>query len=158
MEIQKWKEILSPYELAVEELRIKFNHIIKENRAVGRYSPIEQVFCRVKAVSSIMDKARRKGIELDQIEEELDAIEEYLDGDEDEDDGCCCCDDDEDEDDEDVDFDYDDDVLYEVKCPVCNEIITIDEDTIAQGSVSCPKCNETLEFEVDEEESKDSCC
>ena len=41
---------------------------------------------------------------------------------------------------------------------VCNEIITIDEDTIAQGSVSCPKCNETLEFEVDEEESEDSCC
>ena len=57
-----------------------------------------------------------------------------------------------------MDFDYDDDVLYEVKCPVCNEIITIDEDTIAQGSVSCPKCNETLEFEVDEEESEDSCC
>ena len=71
MEIQKWKEILSPYELAVEELKIKFNHIIKENRASGRYSPIEQVTCRVKAVSSIMDKARRKGIPLEQVEEKI---------------------------------------------------------------------------------------
>ena len=30
MEIQMWKEILTPYDLAVEELQIKFNHIIKE--------------------------------------------------------------------------------------------------------------------------------
>ena len=33
MEIQKWREILSPYELAVDELRIKFNYIIKQNKA-----------------------------------------------------------------------------------------------------------------------------
>ena len=29
MEIQMWKEILTPYDLAVEELQVKFNHIIK---------------------------------------------------------------------------------------------------------------------------------
>lgn len=116
-----------------------------------------------KLLSAIVDMLEDVSYAISDIEadaqavsDELDQIEEELDGDEDEDDDCCCCDDD--EDDEDVDFDYDDDVLYEVKCPVCNEIITIDEDTIAQGSVSCPKCNETLEFEVDEEESEDSCC
>ena len=42
MEIQMWKEILTPYDLAVEELQIKFNHIIKEYRQAGVYSPIEQ--------------------------------------------------------------------------------------------------------------------
>lgn len=42
MEIQKWREILIPYELAVSELEIKFNHMIKESRMVGRYSYIEQ--------------------------------------------------------------------------------------------------------------------
>ena len=32
MEIQMWKEILNPYELAVEELQVKFNHMVKEYR------------------------------------------------------------------------------------------------------------------------------
>ena len=30
MELQMWKEILTPYDLAVEELKVKFNHIVKE--------------------------------------------------------------------------------------------------------------------------------
>ena len=42
MEIQMWKEILTPYDLAVEELQIKFNHIVKEYRQAGVYSPIDQ--------------------------------------------------------------------------------------------------------------------
>lgn len=54
MEIQKWREILIPYELAVSELEIKFNHMIKESRMVGRYSYIEQVHGRVKTLSSIL--------------------------------------------------------------------------------------------------------
>ena len=48
MEIQMWKEILNPYELAVEELQVKFNHMVKEYRQAGIYSPIEQVLGRVK--------------------------------------------------------------------------------------------------------------
>ena len=47
MEIQMWKEILNPYELAVEELQVKFNHMVKEYRQAGIYSPIEQVLGRV---------------------------------------------------------------------------------------------------------------
>ena len=42
-----WKEILNPYELAVEELQVKFNHMVKEYRQAGIYSPIEQVLGRV---------------------------------------------------------------------------------------------------------------
>ena len=39
MEIQMWKEILTPYDLAVEELQVKFNHperpIIESQRQWG---------------------------------------------------------------------------------------------------------------------------
>lgn len=31
MDIQLWHEILDPYELAVQELVVKFNHVIKEH-------------------------------------------------------------------------------------------------------------------------------
>lgn len=64
MEIQMWKEILTPYDLAVEELQIKFNHIIKEYRQAGVYSPIEQVLGRVKSISSIIEKRSAEGLKL----------------------------------------------------------------------------------------------
>ena len=68
MEIQMWKEILTPYDLAVEELQVKFNHIIKEYRQAGVYSPIEQVLGRVKSISSILLKAQKHNIDLNEIE------------------------------------------------------------------------------------------
>ena len=71
MEIQLWREILSPYELAVNELMTKFNHVIKEHREKGLYSPIEQVQGRVKTVSSILEKCQKKKIEPDEIEESI---------------------------------------------------------------------------------------
>ncbi|HHV10749.1 MAG TPA: GTP pyrophosphokinase family protein [Clostridiales bacterium] len=74
MEIQLWREILDPYALAVNELIIKFNHIIDEYRHVGVYSPIEQVTGRVKTISSILEKTQKKGMELAKFEEELDDI------------------------------------------------------------------------------------
>ncbi len=74
MEIQLWREILDPYALAVNELIIKFNHIIDEYRHVGAYSPIEQVTGRVKTISSILEKAQKKGIELARFDEEIDDI------------------------------------------------------------------------------------
>ena len=74
MEIQLWREILSPYELAVDELVLKFHHMIQEYRNAGRYSPIEQVDGRVKTISSILDKMQRKKINVNDIEEELEDI------------------------------------------------------------------------------------
>ena len=35
MRIELWRETLAPYHLAVEELLVKFNHIIKEYRESG---------------------------------------------------------------------------------------------------------------------------
>ena len=74
MEIQLWKEILSPYEQAVDELLLKFKHIIKDYRSQGLYSPIENVTGRVKRISSILDKMQKKHIPMDHIVEEMDDI------------------------------------------------------------------------------------
>ena len=73
MEIQLWRELLAPYELAVDELLVKFNHIINEYRQEARYSPIEQVTGRVKKISSIIEKAQIKGIPVDTV---FDVIED----------------------------------------------------------------------------------
>jgi Uncharacterized protein conserved in bacteria len=74
MEIQLWREILDPYILAVDELVVKFNHIISEHRNAGVYSPIEQVDGRVKKISSILEKAQKKKIDLEDIEEKIEDI------------------------------------------------------------------------------------
>ena len=71
MEIQLWRSILCPYELAVRELEVKFNHIIDECKENDVYCPIEQVEGRVKSVSSILEKMQRKHIPMERMEEEL---------------------------------------------------------------------------------------
>lgn len=74
MEIQLWRSILCPYELAVRELIVKFEHIIIEHRENDLYSPIEQVSGRVKSVSSILEKMQRKHIPMERMEEEVEDI------------------------------------------------------------------------------------
>ena len=68
MEIQLWREILTPYDLAVKELIVKFEHLIYEHRSRGLYCPIEQVKGRVKSVASILEKAQKKNVPIDEIE------------------------------------------------------------------------------------------
>ncbi len=74
MEIQLWRELLEPYSLAVDELVVKFNHLIEANRKAGNYSPIEQVKGRVKTISSILEKCQKKGVDLDHFEEKIEDI------------------------------------------------------------------------------------
>lgn len=74
MEIQLWRSILSSYELAVQELIIKFEHLIKEYRTNDRYSPIEEVTGRVKSISSLLEKMQRKNIPMFRMEEEVEDI------------------------------------------------------------------------------------
>jgi len=74
MEIQLWREILEPYELAVNELVVKFNHLILANRRAGKYSPIEQVHGRVKTISSILEKCQKKGVDFENFEERIEDI------------------------------------------------------------------------------------
>ena len=74
MEIQLWRNILSPYELAVRELIVKFNHIITEHKEKDLYSPLEQVNGRVKSIASILEKMQRKNIPIDRLEKEVEDI------------------------------------------------------------------------------------
>ena len=99
--------------------------------------------------------------ELDEIEEDLDAIEDYIldeedefeDYEEDEDDDFDFSDDDE-EYEEGFDFGDEDSIIYEVEC-ACGEIINFDEETLEKGSIICPNCGETLEFSVDEDDEEE---
>lgn len=74
MEIQMWRELLIPYQQAVSELQVKFQSIINENHKLGQYSPIELVTGRVKKISSILEKAKKKRISIDKIEDEIEDI------------------------------------------------------------------------------------
>lgn len=74
MEIQLWREILEPYAMAVDELVIKFQHVMKEYKTHGIYSPIERVDGRVKRISSILDKAQKKQIPVEDVEGQLEDI------------------------------------------------------------------------------------
>lgn len=74
MELQLWRTILEPYSLAVDELIVKFNHIKTEFEYADQYSPIETVNGRVKRISSILEKAQRKKVDLDDVEEKIEDI------------------------------------------------------------------------------------
>ena len=106
--------------------------------------------------------------ELDEIEEDLDAIEDFIMDEDDYDDCDCDCDcdcncdcDDDDEDyfddddfeDEGFDFGDEETTIYEVKC-ACGEVIDFDEETLEKGSMTCPNCGETLEFVVEDDEDE----
>ena len=112
-----------------------------------------------KKVVDIEDTTIAISDELDEIEEDLDAIEDYiLDEEDDEDDDYVEEDGwDDDEDDEEDDgeegFDFGDEetTVYEVQCS-CGNIIDFDEDVLESGSIVCDKCGETLEFSFDDDE------
>ena len=103
------------------------------------------------SVTDIEDMSYAVSEELDAIEDELDAIEEVLDDEFEED----YEDDDEDEADDDEDYEFDDDVIYEVKCPTCGEVINLDEEMLDAGKIECPNCGEELEFDVSETEDEE---
>lgn len=74
MDIKLWREILYPYEMAVDELTLKINNMIKECHATGEYSPIEMVTGRVKKISSILEKCQKKNIPIDDITNKIEDI------------------------------------------------------------------------------------
>ena len=57
---------------------------------------------------------------------------------------------DDDEDDEDQDGD-DEDTLYEVTCPNCGEVSTVDEETLLDQTqeLVCPYCNASFDIELE---------
>ena len=111
-----------------------------------------------KKLTNVEDTTIAISDELDEIEEDLDAIEDFImDEEEDEDYEDEYDDDDfEDFDDDDYDeegFDFGDEdtTIYEVKC-ICGNVIAFDEETLEAGSIICDECGETLEFSFEDED------
>ena len=112
-----------------------------------------------RKVTDIEDTTIAISDELDEIEEDLDAIEDFI-MDEDDDEW-----DDEDEDYEDDEWDDDeeyeegfdfgdeDTTIYSVTC-ACGAVIDFDEETLEAGSIICPDCGETLEFSLEDEDEE----
>ena len=113
-----------------------------------------------KRVGDIEETTIAISDELDEIEEDLDGTEDYILDDEDEEDW-----DDEDWDEDDTDelddeeseegfeFGDEDTTIYEVECS-CGEVIDFDEETLEKGSIVCPNCGETLEFSLEDDEEE----
>ena len=107
-----------------------------------------------KKLTNVEDTTIAISDELDEIEEDLDAIEDFImdeDFEEDEDDFEDEEWDEDEEYEEGFDFGDEDTTIYEVEC-ICGEVINFDEETLEEGSIICPNCGETLEFDVEEDE------
>ena len=113
-----------------------------------------------KKVTDIEDTTIAISDELDEIEEDLDAIEDFImDEDDDEyddydDEDDYDFDDEDEEFDEGFDFGDEDSIIYEVKC-ACGNIIDFDEETLEAGSIICDNCGKTLEFSLEDDEDEE---
>jgi putative GTP pyrophosphokinase len=74
MDVRDWRKFLLPYEQAVEELKVKFKTLRGELKSREEYSPIEFVTGRVKKISSILDKAKRLNVPMEQLESGIEDI------------------------------------------------------------------------------------
>ncbi|MBW7477710.1 GTP pyrophosphokinase family protein [Paenibacillus oenotherae] len=74
MDGRDWSLFLQPYEQAVEELKVKFKTLRSELKSRESYTPIEFVTGRVKRTSSILEKAKRLQVPMDQIETGIEDI------------------------------------------------------------------------------------
>lgn len=66
-----WTIFLEPYELAVEGFILKFEGIKKQYHTRGEYCPIEIVTGRVKSPDSILDKAKRMNVKIENLAKEV---------------------------------------------------------------------------------------
>ena len=69
--IHNWDEFLQPYELTVQELKLKLEGIRAQFWKKNIHSPIESVRVRVKTINSIIDKSKRMSLRLDEIGEKM---------------------------------------------------------------------------------------
>ena len=112
-----------------------------------------------KRITDIEETTIAISDELDEIEEDLDAIEDYILDEEDED-YEELEDEDEDwegwneDDEEGFEFGDEDSIIYEVEC-ACGERINFDEETLEAGSMNCPNCGELLEFSLEDDEDEE---
>ena len=98
----------------------------------------------IAAIIDVLDEMSERFEDIDEnladLEDGLDAVSEDLSDVEE-----TIYELDEDEEDEELD---DDAEYFETTCPVCQEEIVFDEDTLESGEIRCPKCGEKLEFDL----------
>ncbi len=114
----------------------------------------------VKLLKALIDAVTDIALTVEDVEEYLDEVadqveaidedlseleEEYYDDYGCDDDACGCneC------------FDDDEDPSYEVTCGNCGETICVTEDVLLCGEIKCPKCGEVLEFDFSDLEDFD---
>lgn len=69
--INNWDEFLQPYELTVQELKLKLEGIRAQYLLKNLHSPIESVQVRVKTINSILDKSRRMELKPEEIKDKM---------------------------------------------------------------------------------------
>ncbi|GGD55221.1 GTP pyrophosphokinase [Paenibacillus nasutitermitis] len=74
MDGRDWGLFLQPYEQAVEELKVKFKTLRTELKTRETYAPIEFVTGRVKRISSILEKAKRLSVPMENIDTGIEDI------------------------------------------------------------------------------------
>ncbi|SDW54020.1 GTP pyrophosphokinase family protein [Paenibacillus sp. CF384] len=74
MDGRDWGLFLQPYEQAVEELKVKLKTLRTELKNREAYSPIEFVTGRVKRISSILEKAKRLSVPMENIDTGIEDI------------------------------------------------------------------------------------
>lgn len=98
---------------------------------------------------------------IDTFEDDEDDEEEYDDDDDDDAESCGCCgmcggeEDDglaDGEEEEDETIDLDGSQMYEVTCPACGDVVTVDESILSLGKIECPGCGNILEFDLGDDE------
>ena len=102
-----------------------------------------------KLIAAIIDVLDDMSGKFEDLEDELCDVEDGLDAVSDDlcevEEALYELEDDDDEYDEDED---DDEEYFETTCPVCEEEIVFDEDTLESGEIRCPNCGEKLEFDL----------
>ena len=102
----------------------------------------DQMASEIETLRDELDVANQY---IEEIDEDLGSVEEYLYDDEDDDCGCGCCDDEDDDDEE----------FYVAMCPNCGGKVYFD-DSVNPEDVICPSCQKPLISDEDEEdEGKD---
>ena len=91
-------------------------------------------------VSDLDDEVGLMTEQLDEVDENLADLEEYVYEGYDDECGCGC------------DHEHE---MYEVVCPNCQETVYFDEETILDGSAQCPVCGQDLEFDLESEEESE---
>lgn len=91
----------------------------------------------------------RLGEYIEELDEDLGDVEEYLFTDEEEDE--------EDEDDTDIadeEDEEDEEDIYALDCPSCGETIYLNESLLDETDILCPNCHEPISFDIEPDEEE----